>query len=103
MKYETNEEVAKKVKDPSPEMLESIRKDLPIDFYAVRARRKSKDGNDSVLIFPLSDLEAYRNAFVKKHESHFGDAFLLENLSKINYPADYFCPQLFWDKILKLL
>lgn len=103
MRKETNEDVAKKVKDPSPEMLEKIRKDLPIDFYAVRARRKNEGANDTVLMFPLSDLEAYRNAFVKKYESNFGDAFILENLGKINYPADYFCPQLFWDKILKLL
>jgi len=100
---ETNETVAKKVKEPSREMLIKIKQSLPVNFYAVHARRKNEGANDSVLMFPLSDLEAYRNTFVKKYESNFGDAFIFENLCVLSNSPDHFCPQLFWDRILKFM
>lgn len=65
-----------------------------------------KDG--SVIKYPNSKMDIYRDKHLKAHEYFLGDAFILDKV-KIKSSHDdgkqfetgYFCPRSFWDKVLK--
>lgn len=64
---------------------------------------------EKVLQFPVSDIEKYRERYVKQYEHGFNDVFVFDAKSKIKHKNEdgkiietgFFCPRLFWDFIIK--
>ncbi len=58
-------------------------------------------GNDkrSVMSYPNSDIELYREKHIKKHEHGLNDAFVFEKYAK---GKEWFYPRSFWDKVLDM-
>ena len=62
----------------------------------------------TVMAYPNSEMEQYREKFTKKNEHSFADSFILDKFKIKNttldgkeYDTDYFCPRSFWDYVLK--
>ena len=104
MKLEENENTKNAVM--SNEMIRNCKNDIAKFGFTGReytqfliSVQAMKD-EDTVYMFPNSELEQYREKYIKKNEYGIGDQFQLDKF-KIK-GSDYFVPRSFWDNVFGL-
>ena len=91
-------------------MLEDLKKEISKfgfrneDYVKFLISVYAMKNEDTVMSFPNSDINAYREKVLKKFEHSFGDSFQLEKFKIMSstqdgkkYETGYFCPRSFWD------
>ncbi len=90
---------------PSDKMLENI-KNAKIKQEEVKAKKEN-----SVLIYRIEEIEAYRKQFVKQFENNIGDTFVFDKYATMwrkdesgnRHKTGWFCPASFWDAMEKII
>lgn len=86
----------------SEEMKKALKKEVfkygcqPYQYLKFYEEVKVQRG-DSVMQYPISEMETYRDRYVKKFEKGLNDSFVFEKYSR---NGEYFTPRAFWDKIV---
>lgn len=91
----------------SEKMLQSVKSEIakfgftPHEYekFLVSVKAMKDDDTRTVMAYPNSRLEKYREKFVKKHEHGLNDIFMFDKYAK---GKDTFCPRSFWDKVLDM-
>ena len=95
------------IAEMSEQMLLSLKAEIAKFGFTPREYEKflvsvkaMKEGDDrTVMAYPNSRIEKYREKFLKSHEHGLNDSFMFDKYAK---GKETFCPRSFWDKVLDM-
>lgn len=107
-KKDKEKEEIKELINMSPEMVKNCKREIAKVGFTVseyllflQSVKAYKFEDRVVMMYPLSDMDKYREDFIKANEVSLADTFVFDKLSQNSAIAGYFCPRNFWDYVMK--